>query len=221
MQPAIGDYALIGDCHSAALVSRNGSIDWCCLPRFDSDSCFARLLDERRGGHFSIAPVQPVHCRHEYLGDSLVLATTGIDDGWWDVSGTWHDTPIYRRERLAVGARFDGPAIVEQLDSTTVVEPGDRVEVDASGNLIITVRNSGQETIPNVIGYIRLALVPVFLVLALDSENGTDTGPAILQLANGSSSVWMQGSAPPMAVPTTMHGRSSCRRGSRMAFCSM
>jgi len=86
MQPAIGDYALIGDCHSAALVSRDGSIDWCCLPRFDSDSCFARLLDERRGGHFSIAPAQPVRCstapaqparcRHEYLGDSLVLATT-------------------------------------------------------------------------------------------------------------------------------------------------
>ena len=76
MQPAIGDYALIGDCHSAALVSRDGSIDWCCLPRFDSDSCFARLLDTRRGGHFSIAPAAPASCRHEYLGDSLVLATT-------------------------------------------------------------------------------------------------------------------------------------------------
>ncbi len=76
MQPAIGDYALIGDCHSAALVSRGGSIDWCCLPRFDSDSCFARLLDARRGGHFSIAPAVPARCHHEYLGDSLVLATT-------------------------------------------------------------------------------------------------------------------------------------------------
>jgi len=57
---------------------------------------------------------------------------------WFD--GAWHDTPIYQRERLAVGVRFDGPAIVEQLDSTTVVEPGDRVEVDTLGNLIITVR---------------------------------------------------------------------------------
>jgi N-methylhydantoinase A len=56
--------------------------------------------------------------------------------------GSWHDTPIYRREGLAVGVRFDGPAIVEQLDSTTVVESGDRVEVDASGNLIITVREA-------------------------------------------------------------------------------
>jgi N-methylhydantoinase A len=57
---------------------------------------------------------------------------------WFE--GSWHDTPIYARERLAVGTRFDGPAVVEQLDSTTVVEPGDRVEVDALGNLIITVR---------------------------------------------------------------------------------
>src|SRR5436190_668382 len=54
-------------------------------------------------------------------------------------AGGWHDTPVYVRERLPVDARFDGPAIVEQLDCTTVVEPGNRVEVDAIGNLIVTV----------------------------------------------------------------------------------
>jgi len=74
--PPISDYALIGDCHSAALVSRQGSIDWCCLPRFDSDSCFGRLLDWSNGGHFQIAPAGRCSSRREYLEKSLVLATT-------------------------------------------------------------------------------------------------------------------------------------------------
>jgi GH15 family glucan-1,4-alpha-glucosidase len=74
--PAIADYALIGDCHSAALVSRQGSIDWCCLPRFDSDSCFGRLLDWDKGGYFAIGPRGRCSVRREYLEKSLVLVTT-------------------------------------------------------------------------------------------------------------------------------------------------
>ncbi len=75
--PPIKDYALIGDCHSAALVSRTGSIDWCCMPRFDSGSCFGRLLDWESGGYCSIAPEDGGHTSfREYLGDTLVLATT-------------------------------------------------------------------------------------------------------------------------------------------------
>ena len=74
--PPIADHALIGDCHAAALVSRDGAIDWCCLPRFDSESCFASLLDWQRGGHFTIAPVGAHRRQREYLDASLVLATT-------------------------------------------------------------------------------------------------------------------------------------------------
>ena len=55
-------------------------------------------------------------------------------------AGQWQDTPVYRREQLGIGAELVGPAIVEQLDSTTVIEPGDRVRVDALGNIEITVR---------------------------------------------------------------------------------
>jgi GH15 family glucan-1,4-alpha-glucosidase len=74
--PPIADYALIGDCHSAALVSRQGSIDWCCLPRFDSDSCFGRLLDWDNGGYFEISPEGSFSTHREYLERSLVLVTT-------------------------------------------------------------------------------------------------------------------------------------------------
>ncbi len=74
--PEIGDYGLIGDCHSAALVSRRGSIDWCCMPRFDSASVFGRLLDWGRGGYCSIAPVDDFESSRRYLEDSMVLETT-------------------------------------------------------------------------------------------------------------------------------------------------
>ena len=65
---------------------------------------------------------------------------------WFD--GQWRDAPVYRREQLGIGAELIGPAIVEQLDSTTVIEPGDRVRVDALGNLEITVRGLDAATPP-------------------------------------------------------------------------
>ncbi len=71
----IGDYAYLSDCHSVALVSREGSIDWCCMPRVDSASIFGRLLDADRGGFCSIRAGDAAASRR-YLGDSLVLETT-------------------------------------------------------------------------------------------------------------------------------------------------
>jgi GH15 family glucan-1,4-alpha-glucosidase len=73
----IEDYALIGDCGSAALVGRDGSIDWLCLPRFDSPACFAALLGEPGHGRWLISPVEATaRSERRYLDGSLILATT-------------------------------------------------------------------------------------------------------------------------------------------------
>src|ERR1700759_4328048 len=71
----IGEYALLSDCRSAALVSRDGSVDWFCVPRFDGPSVFCRLLDPA-GGHFSIRPVGEFQVSRRYVDRTLVLETT-------------------------------------------------------------------------------------------------------------------------------------------------
>src|SRR5919199_531272 len=73
--PPIAAYALLSDCHSAALVSPDGSVDWCCFDRFDARPVFARLLDWARGGHFRIAPSQPYRSSRRYLPGTNVLET--------------------------------------------------------------------------------------------------------------------------------------------------
>ncbi len=71
----IENHALIGDRHSAALVCNDGTIDWLCLPRFDSPACFAALLGTRDNGHWRIAPEAPAQITRHYRGDSMVLET--------------------------------------------------------------------------------------------------------------------------------------------------
>lgn len=72
----IEDYGLIGDTHTAALVGRNGSIDWLCLPRFDSGACFAALLGESRHGHWIISPATPAQATgRRYRPHTLILET--------------------------------------------------------------------------------------------------------------------------------------------------
>lgn len=71
----IEDYAIIGDCHGSALVGRDGSIDWCCLGRFDAEPVFCRILDSERGGYLSVRPVADCSISRSYLGDTNVLQT--------------------------------------------------------------------------------------------------------------------------------------------------
>ena len=77
------DYALLGDCQTAALVSREGSIDWWCVPRFDSGACFAALLGTPDHGRFLITPVAPAQSSRRYFAGTMVLETE-------------HDTPTGR-----------------------------------------------------------------------------------------------------------------------------
>ena len=75
MPSAIEDYALIGDCETAALVARDGSLDWLCLPRFDSDACFAALLGNPENGRWLLAPLGNVRVRRRYRPRTLILET--------------------------------------------------------------------------------------------------------------------------------------------------
>jgi GH15 family glucan-1,4-alpha-glucosidase len=76
----IDHYGVIGDLHSAALVGLDGSIDWCCLPRFDSPSVFGALLDSQKGGRFKIAAKNEARRKQMYLPDTNVLVTRSLSD---------------------------------------------------------------------------------------------------------------------------------------------
>jgi GH15 family glucan-1,4-alpha-glucosidase len=73
---AIADHAFLSDRRSACLLTRDGTVDWWCVPRIDSGSCFGALLDPERGGHMRLAPTAAHENSWEYLGDSLVVRTT-------------------------------------------------------------------------------------------------------------------------------------------------
>ncbi|MGB7556343.1 MAG: glycoside hydrolase family 15 protein [Candidatus Korobacteraceae bacterium] len=81
MSALIEDYALIGDCETAALVSRHGSIDWLCWPHFGSPACFAALVGTEDDGHWLIAAKEKARCTRRYLDHTLVVETTFETDG--------------------------------------------------------------------------------------------------------------------------------------------
>ena len=123
----IEDYAVIGDTQSAALVGKDGSIDWLCFPRFDSGACFAALLGTPEHGRWLIAPEAPVReTRRRYLGESLVLETefhtdegvVRVIDGmpvrtrWLDVVRMVEGVKGRVRMKMELVIRFDYGSIV-------------------------------------------------------------------------------------------------------------
>ena len=100
---SIGDYGIIGDLHTIALVGIDGSIDWCCLPHFDSPSLFGSILDHKAGGRFKIAPVHEGNTRQMYLPETNILLTRFLqDDGVGELTDFMpveSDEPGYRPRR--------------------------------------------------------------------------------------------------------------------------
>ncbi|MFF4310454.1 glycoside hydrolase family 15 protein [Streptomyces sp. NPDC001507] len=134
MDRRIEDYALIGDEQTAALVGRDGSIDWLCLPRFDSAACFARLLGDEDHGHWRIAPSGATTCtRRGYRPDTLVL-----DTEWETAEGTVRVTDLMPQREHAP----DVVRVVEGVSGRVTVHSTLRLRFDY-GSVIPWMRRSG------------------------------------------------------------------------------
>ncbi len=176
----IEDYALIGDCGTAALVGRNGSIDWLCLPRFNSAACFAALLGKPEHGRWLIAPCDPdPKVTRRYIDDSLVLSTTfttaegavELIDFFRPRHGTLHLVRLVRglrgrvRMQVEIVLRFEYGYLVPWVErlaegGISAIAGPDRValrtQVPLTGEDLKTVGEfeiSGGETVPFVLSY--------------------------------------------------------------------
>jgi GH15 family glucan-1,4-alpha-glucosidase len=148
---SIEDYALIGDCHTAALVGSNGSIDWLCFPRFDSGACFAALLGGPEQGRWLLTPAAGIKSvRRRYLDDSLVLETEfqtqggrvrvidfmPVHDDRWDVVRIVEGLSGRVAMRMELIVRFDYGSIVpwvRRVNDLLLITAGpDTLELAAS-----------------------------------------------------------------------------------------
>ncbi|MFE9247341.1 glycoside hydrolase family 15 protein [Streptomyces sp. NPDC007088] len=122
MAERIEDYAIIGDHQTAALVGRNGSMDWLCLPRFDSAACFSALVGDHENGHWTLAPKDGGDCTHRaYRRDSLVL-----DSVWESERGTVRVTDFMPQRDKAP----DVVRIVECLSGEATIHSTLRLRFD-------------------------------------------------------------------------------------------
>ncbi len=142
----ISAYAVIGDCHTVALISREGSIDWYCPTRFDAAAVFCRLLDAEKGGYMGLAPVEFHSTTRRYSGDTNILETT-----FYTGHGRVRLTdlmPVYRRvprqQGYDVGTSRRVLRLVESLGGDVEMEVSFKATFDyARGETQLTVQEGG------------------------------------------------------------------------------
>ena len=138
--PPISAYALVGDMHTAALVALNGSIDWCCLPRFDSPSVFAAILDAAKGGSFQIAPSGRYTAEQRYLPATAVVVTTfRTEDG--GVVELTDFMPVGRPEPNGRRAELHRRVCCTRGEAEVVVRFRPRFDYGASATLLFPRAN--------------------------------------------------------------------------------
>src|SRR5579859_4652791 len=147
----IQDYGVVGDCRAIALVSRCGSMDWLCWPRFDSPAIFSRILDADKGGCWSIAPSESYQARRSYIGDSNVLKTEFISAGG---RATLTDLMVVAGEDFKRASLFPAHEIVRQVECT---EGEITIEINLQprsnyGETAVRIRDAGKHGLRMEIG---------------------------------------------------------------------
>lgn len=148
--PPINDYALIGDCRTAAVVAKNGSIEWLCLPNIDSPSLFASMLDRERGGHFTVRMADGDMVSRRYLDGTNILETTFAGPSgrftvtdFMAISETAHDRLEPERELIRVVDCLAGRPEVEVVCAPRPGYGRKSVHIVDRGRCGWAVRNSG------------------------------------------------------------------------------
>ena len=152
MASRIEDYGIIGNTRTAALVSRSGSIDWLCAPRFDSDACFAALIGYDEHGAWAIRPTVAIReAQQRYRGETLILETDLVCDGgavritdFMPISGGEHRSDVIR-----IVEGLDGEVPLEMtptsVSATARTRPGSNVRPRGCGSSPARTRSCSAE----------------------------------------------------------------------------
>jgi GH15 family glucan-1,4-alpha-glucosidase len=201
----IDQYGVIGDLHTAALVGRNGSIDWLCLPRFDSPSLFGAILDDRKGGRFKISATGRAATRQLYVPDTNVLVTRFVTpDG---VAELYDCMPIEVDESGARALSHDLVRVVHGVRGTVELEVVCQPAFDYArvGHTVETVAHGFVFASDADVGG-RTARVSLLASVPLTLENGVAGGRFTVREGEWVGFVleWVNGQHPTTTLPPTI-----------------